>query len=158
MYYNLQGGSRRKSSATRRFRPRRIRRTRWMPFAKLDGSRRSVAMNYHSNCEKMRIDSGASRASANLNSLAVPASCRRACEYRCMATPKLSELLKLPSKERAELALALWESLTDAERDAQFSLSTEDEAELDHRWAEHLRAPSSAIPWEEVRRKLLGPE
>ena len=75
-----------------------------------------------------------------------------------MAASKLSELLKLPPGERAELALALWESLTDAERDAQFSLSAEGEAELDRRWEEHLRNPSSAIPWEDVRRKLLGPE
>src|SRR5690606_17417916 len=52
-------------------------------------------------------------------------------EYRYMAVPKLSELLKLSSQERAELALALWESLTDAERHAEFSLTPEDEAELD---------------------------
>ncbi len=75
-----------------------------------------------------------------------------------MAVPKLSELLKLPFEERAELALALWESLTDAERDAQFALTREDEAELDRRWAEHVRDPSSAVPWQDVRRKLLDPE
>ena len=72
-----------------------------------------------------------------------------------MATPSISQLLKLSANERADLALALWESLADAEREAEFTLSVEQEAELDRRWAEHLRDPSSAVPWEEVRRKLL---
>jgi putative addiction module component (TIGR02574 family) len=67
-------------------------------------------------------------------------------------------LLKLSANERADLALALWESLADAEREAEFTLSAEQEAELDRRWAEHLRDPSSAVPWEEVRRKLLTRE
>lgn len=31
-------------------------------------------------------------------------------------SPSLSELLKLPARERAELAMALWESLSEAER------------------------------------------
>jgi putative addiction module component (TIGR02574 family) len=57
-------------------------------------------------------------------------------------------------KERAELAMALWDSLSDAEREAELSLTPEQEAELDRRWAEHLDTPDTAIPWEEVRRKL----
>ncbi|HMH51075.1 MAG TPA: addiction module protein [Candidatus Acidoferrum sp.] len=73
-----------------------------------------------------------------------------------MASVELSNLLRLPPQERAELAMALWESLTDAERDAELALSAEQEAELDRRWAEHLADPSSAVPWEEVRKKLLG--
>jgi putative addiction module component (TIGR02574 family) len=54
--------------------------------------------------------------------------------------------------------MALWESLTDAERDAELALTPEQEAELDRRWAEHLADPSSAIPWEDIRRKLLTRE
>ncbi len=61
-----------------------------------------------------------------------------------MPSTSLSQLLKLPAAERAELAMALWESLAEAER----------EAELDRRWAEHLANPGTAIPWDEVRRKL----
>lgn len=75
-----------------------------------------------------------------------------------MSSPTLSQLFKLPANERAELAMALWESLTDAEREAELTLSAEQEAELDRRWAEHLEDPTSAIPWAEVRRKLLALE
>ena len=70
--------------------------------------------------------------------------------------PEFSHLLKLPANERAELAMALWESLSDAERDAEFGLSAEQQAELDRRWVEHLADPTSAIPWDELRRKLLA--
>jgi putative addiction module component (TIGR02574 family) len=72
-----------------------------------------------------------------------------------MATP-LSQLLKLPAGERAELAIALWESLSDTERDSALELTDEQRGELDRRWAEHVKNPGSAIPWFEVRRKLLG--
>ena len=68
----------------------------------------------------------------------------------------LSELLKLPASARIEIAMALWESLTDAERDAELALTPDQEAELDRRLAEHIANPDSAIPWEEVRRKLTG--
>jgi len=73
-----------------------------------------------------------------------------------MIPSTLSELLKLPPRDRAELAMALWESLGDSEREAELALTPEQEAELDRRMAEHLANPASAIPWEEVRRKLLG--
>ena len=68
----------------------------------------------------------------------------------------LAELLKLSAKERAEIAMALWDSLTDAEREAELVLTPEQEAELDRRLAEHLANPGSAIPWDEVRRKLAS--
>ncbi len=67
-----------------------------------------------------------------------------------MASNTLDELLQLPPKERAELALALWESLTVAEREAEFALSAEQQAELERRVAD----PGSAVPRDEVRRKL----
>ena len=68
----------------------------------------------------------------------------------------LSELLKLSADDRAELAMALWESLSGDERETALELTTGQRAELDRRWAEHLRNPGSAVPWSEVRRKLLG--
>jgi putative addiction module component (TIGR02574 family) len=71
-----------------------------------------------------------------------------------MSSTPLSELLKLDPAERAELALALGESLTDTERNVRLELTPEQEAELDRRWAEHLENPGSATPWEIVRRKL----
>jgi putative addiction module component (TIGR02574 family) len=37
-------------------------------------------------------------------------------------------------------------------------LSPEQRAELDRRWADHEKRPDSAIPWSDVRRKLLAKE
>ncbi len=68
----------------------------------------------------------------------------------------LAELLRLPTGERIELAMALWESLGDSERDAAFDLTEEQKAELDRRLADHIANPGSAVPWEDVRRKLAG--
>lgn len=68
--------------------------------------------------------------------------------------PLKAVLLKLSAANRADLAMALWESLSDQQRDAATDLSDEDKAELDRRWAEHLKNPETAIPWSEVRRKL----
>ena len=70
-----------------------------------------------------------------------------------MQSSNLANLLKLPADERAELAMALWDSLTDQERESELELSSDQQAELDRRWAEHLANPESAIPWEEVRRR-----
>ena len=69
-----------------------------------------------------------------------------------MLSNTLAELLRLPASQRVEVAMALWESLTEAER----ALTPEQEAELDRRLAEHVANPGSAIPWDEMRRKLAG--
>ena len=73
-----------------------------------------------------------------------------------MPSSPLTELLKLPAKDRAELAMVLWESLSDTEREGALQLTDEVRAKLDRRWAEHLESPGSAIPWSTVRSKLLG--
>ena len=73
-----------------------------------------------------------------------------------MPSSPLSELLKLPAGDRAELAMALWDSLTEVERDAELKLTAGQRVELDRRWAEHVANPESAIPWSDVRAKLLG--
>ena len=72
-----------------------------------------------------------------------------------MMPPSVSLLLKLPAAERVALAMALWDSLTDPERDAALGLTQEQEKELDRRWAAYLEGPASATPWREVRRQLL---
>jgi putative addiction module component (TIGR02574 family) len=72
-----------------------------------------------------------------------------------MESNTLSQLLKLPAGDRAELAMALWASLSDTEREEELVLTDEEAAELDRRWAEHLANPDSAVPWSQVRRKLL---
>ena len=66
----------------------------------------------------------------------------------------LTELLRLPANERIEIAMALWDSLTETEREAELALTPDQEAELDRRLAEHVANPGSSIPWDEVRRKL----
>jgi putative addiction module component (TIGR02574 family) len=72
-----------------------------------------------------------------------------------MLRDTLTKLLELPARERVDLAMALWDSLTPAEQNAEFDLTPEQSAELDRRLAEHIADPASAVPWEEVRRKLL---
>ena len=73
-----------------------------------------------------------------------------------MRATTVSALLKLPASERAAIAMTLWDSLTDAERDAELVLTPEQEMELDRRWAAHLEDPASAILWNELRRQLGG--
>lgn len=75
-----------------------------------------------------------------------------------MESGTLAQLLRLPPGDRAELAMALWESLSDDERQGELALSPEQRAELDRRWAEHEKRPDNAIPWSDVRRKLLERE
>jgi putative addiction module component (TIGR02574 family) len=73
-----------------------------------------------------------------------------------MTRDTLKILLQLPPSERAEIAMALWESLDENQREAELSLTPEQAEELDRRLSEHLADPSSAIPWEEVRRRITG--
>jgi putative addiction module component (TIGR02574 family) len=77
-------------------------------------------------------------------------------EDEAMAPDVVEALLKLPSNERADLALALWDSLNEPDREASVDLTPEVAAELDRRLAEHQADPSTAIPWEEVRKKFSG--
>jgi putative addiction module component (TIGR02574 family) len=54
--------------------------------------------------------------------------------------------------------MALWESLSDDEREGELALSPEQRAELDRRWADHEKRPDNVVPWSDVRRKLLARE
>jgi putative addiction module component (TIGR02574 family) len=71
-----------------------------------------------------------------------------------MAPNTLTELLKLPPGDRAELAMALWASLDDASRGTELALTPEQIAELDRRFAEHQANPDSARSWHDVENKL----
>jgi putative addiction module component (TIGR02574 family) len=71
-----------------------------------------------------------------------------------MAPEVMDALLKLPEDERVDLAMALWASLENSSRAAAFDLTPAESAELDRRLQEHLADPSTAVPWEEVRKKL----
>ncbi len=63
-----------------------------------------------------------------------------------------SELMKLTPAERIDLVQDLWDSI--AQHDLP-PLSEEEKEELDRRYAEHLRDPSSALKWEDVKARLL---
>ncbi len=64
-----------------------------------------------------------------------------------------SELMKLTPTERIDLVQDLWDSI--AQHDLP-PLSEEEKAELDRRYAEHLRDPGSALKWEDVKARLLA--
>ena len=69
-----------------------------------------------------------------------------------MAKPKI-DYRKLSIPERLDLVEDIWDSIA---QDAQaLALTEEERAELDRRWADHERDPSSAIPWETVRDELF---
>jgi putative addiction module component (TIGR02574 family) len=68
-----------------------------------------------------------------------------------MANPA-PEYRKLPIPERIQLVEEIWDSIA---QDAKaLPLSDDLRTELDRRWAEHERDPSSAIPWDQVRSEL----
>lgn len=71
-----------------------------------------------------------------------------------MAPDTLAQLLKLPTGDRAELAMALWNSLDEDSRASELALTPELTAELDRRAAEHRASPESALPWDDVVSKL----
>lgn len=73
-----------------------------------------------------------------------------------MSAVRLSELLRLPASDRAELAITLWESLSGAEREAELDVDPAQIEELERRWAAHIADPGTAVSWDEVRRKLRG--
>jgi putative addiction module component (TIGR02574 family) len=65
----------------------------------------------------------------------------------------LAEIMQLTAKERRDL---IEELLAAVEEDEAFALTPEQKAEIDRRIAEHERDPNSAVPWEEVRDRLLA--
>ncbi|HEY4114975.1 MAG TPA: addiction module protein [Rhizomicrobium sp.] len=70
-------------------------------------------------------------------------------------TELIGELLKLSAEERLEAAEELWESVVD-DPESPFALSAEQIKEVERRAEELGRDPSSGIPWETVRARLLA--
>jgi putative addiction module component (TIGR02574 family) len=68
----------------------------------------------------------------------------------------VASLLKLPAADRVELAVALWDSLDEADRESIVDPTGEQIAALERRSDEHRADPSTAIPWPDVRRKLTA--
>jgi putative addiction module component (TIGR02574 family) len=65
----------------------------------------------------------------------------------------LKELLELTPEERIELAEELWDSIEPRDMPP---LTPEQKQELDRRYAEHLRDPSQASKWEDVKARLVA--
>jgi putative addiction module component (TIGR02574 family) len=65
----------------------------------------------------------------------------------------VSDLLSLSMTERLQLVEDLWDSI--AAEAAEIPLTEEQRREIDLRLAEHDRNPASALPWEDVRMRLL---
>ena len=69
-----------------------------------------------------------------------------------MAKVPIEDLLKLSVAERIQLVEDLWDSV--AADPTNVPLTEAQKKELRARVAEHKADPESAIPWEEVRRRL----
>jgi putative addiction module component (TIGR02574 family) len=57
--------------------------------------------------------------------------------------------------ERLQLVEDLWDSIVAEAPDEAFPMTPELAAEIDRRLAEHEADPSTAIPWDEVRARVL---
>jgi putative addiction module component (TIGR02574 family) len=64
-----------------------------------------------------------------------------------------AELMKLTPEERIELAQDLWDTIKSEDLPP---LTADELAEFDRRLAEHQRDPSTAVPWEDVKARLLA--
>ena len=72
-----------------------------------------------------------------------------------MPTPTATaEYMKLSVSERIQLVEDIWDSIA-AEAPDTVELSQAQKTELHRRVAAHRAAPSTAIPWEQVRTKLF---
>jgi putative addiction module component (TIGR02574 family) len=63
----------------------------------------------------------------------------------------LKELMELSPEERIQLAEDLWDSIA---QDELPPLTDAQKKEIDRRIEEHERDPSTALPWDEVRKWL----
>jgi putative addiction module component (TIGR02574 family) len=70
-----------------------------------------------------------------------------------MANPRV-DFSHLTVAERIQLVEDLWDSIADAPE--VLELTDAQREELDRRLAAHRADPSSSIPWETLRRELLG--
>lgn len=68
----------------------------------------------------------------------------------------LAAALQLPPDQRQHLADQLLDSLDPPNTGIDEMTEEEFEAELNRRYEESLRDPSVCVPWEEVKRRMLG--
>ena len=70
-----------------------------------------------------------------------------------MAHRTISDLLELPVAERIRLVEDLWDSI--AEVPEALPVTEEQGRELDRRLEAHRESPAAAVPWAEVRKRLI---
>jgi putative addiction module component (TIGR02574 family) len=75
-------------------------------------------------------------------------------EERMKPDPEFAALFKLPVAERLQLVEDLWDSIAAESEQASTPVPDSVAAELRARKARFDANPGSAIPWEEVKRRL----
>lgn len=71
-----------------------------------------------------------------------------------MNTINLTPVLELPVQERIRIVEAIWDSV--ASQASQVELEPWQAAELDRRVAEFEANPEEGVPWDEVKRRVMG--
>lgn len=71
-----------------------------------------------------------------------------------MDTADILKYKELPISERIQLVEDIWDSIAE-ETHGQLQLSQQDRVELHRRLSAHHAAPSSSLPWEQVRALLF---
>jgi putative addiction module component (TIGR02574 family) len=64
------------------------------------------------------------------------------------------EIRELPVSDRIDLVEQIWDSIL--EDQDEFDLTDAQRAELDRRLAAHESASNRGVPWEEVKKRLMG--
>ena len=64
----------------------------------------------------------------------------------------IEKLLELPVVEKIELAIRLWESIS--EKDKDIVISEQDEIELQKRLEKHYKYPEKGKNWEVLKKEL----
>jgi len=68
--------------------------------------------------------------------------------------PLPPEIRSMPITERIYLVEQIWDSIVEDE--GQFQLTDAQKAELDRRIAAHQADPDRGLPWEVVKKRILG--
>lgn len=71
-----------------------------------------------------------------------------------MSEIELSAVLKLPVSERLRLVEPIWDSI--AADPKAVAMSDEERVELDRRWANYLKDPTSGSSWAEVKAHIAS--
>ena len=71
-----------------------------------------------------------------------------------MSPLNLESVLQMPVDERIRIVEAIWDSV--AREPAHVGLEAWQAAELDRRIADFEANPDEGVPWDEVKRRILG--